>query len=573
MNGGLGTYSFLPWLRSGIANQITAQDQDPAVTTRATVGVTLHLAGTPVGEQPSPQADITKQIELYGPGDIIGVDARAIVKTEPRNWVTNFEPNYLAGIDFYDEDFPWRYTPAAPLAGNGNRLKPWLALLVLKEAQDGEPGEFVDGRAAGKPLPFIVVEDAALFPPSADLQAWARTRQPVADRRPDRRQCRPRARPVLDRFGQTLAENGPGVLADPVAAQTRADRRTAFRPAYETGRLAGLGLDPADAPHATHGAWDRTRPVRSEPVSYPVYYRWFFRTSTVGDFEYLVRLIEPRPMDSRVGRRDMDVQAPGANVPGILDPELGGVLKLGDALQVPETVLSQPERDEVAKYENWDEPYPHPFQQRLAEFVNLADAYSEQSVKDAHDATQLPDLDPTDDNPDPLITPPLYGPLARADPAAADRPRGPTGREQPATGSTGEDLDPVPGGSSFGSRGGAGHRKPRWRRPGRRSATSSRRTVRSAGPRSPSRCRRSGATTHLAALTRADPSSSWPSPLRSTGASWSTAPPAGSGQRATYVPRVVLSAPMRRIARPRVNAVRALRGLRSAGHAHAAQRA
>ena len=47
---------------------------------------------------------------------------------EPAHWVTNFEPNYLAAIEFYDEDFPWRYTPAAP---DGRRLLPWLALVVL----------------------------------------------------------------------------------------------------------------------------------------------------------------------------------------------------------------------------------------------------------------------------------------------------------------------------------------------------------------------------------------------------------------------------------------------------------
>src|SRR6266508_722477 len=415
VNGGLGTYSFLPWLRSGIANQITAQDQDPAVAARARVGVTLHVTGTPVGEIPPPQADITKQVELYGPGDVIGIDARAVVKTEPRNWVTNFEPNYLACIDFYDEDFPWRYTPAAPLAGNGNRLKPWLALLVLKEAQDGQPGEFVDGRAAGKPLPFIVVEDPTLFPPSAELWAWAHVhvnRSLIADPN-DVSVPADGNGPVLDQFVQTLTEN-PDLAYSRILAPRKLAPNTAYHaflvPAYETGRLAGLGLDPADAPHATHVAWDPyPAGVRSEPVNYPVYHRWFFRTSTVGDFEYLVRLIEPRPMDSRVGRRDMDVQAPGPNLPGITDPQLGGVLKLGGALRVPETALSPPERDEVAKYENWDEPYPHQFQPRLAEFVNLADAYAMQSVKDAHDATELPDLDADDDNPDPLITPPLYG--------------------------------------------------------------------------------------------------------------------------------------------------------------------
>ena len=43
---------------------------------------------------------------------------------------------------------------------------------------------------------------------------------------------------------------------------------------------------------------------------YPIYYRWFFRTGTKGDFEFLVDLLEPRPVDKRVGVRDMDMQEP-----------------------------------------------------------------------------------------------------------------------------------------------------------------------------------------------------------------------------------------------------------------------
>ena len=52
-----------------------------------------------------------RRSQLYGPGDIIGIDRNAIVRTEPRNLVTNFETNYLPFVEFYDEDFPWRYTP------------------------------------------------------------------------------------------------------------------------------------------------------------------------------------------------------------------------------------------------------------------------------------------------------------------------------------------------------------------------------------------------------------------------------------------------------------------------------
>ena len=86
------------------------------------------------------------------------------MRTEPRDWVTNFESNYLAAIDFYDEDLPWRYTPAPP---EGLQLLPWLALVVLQE------GEFAEAKnIAGRPLPFVTVTAVGVFPPSNETWAW-----------------------------------------------------------------------------------------------------------------------------------------------------------------------------------------------------------------------------------------------------------------------------------------------------------------------------------------------------------------------------------------------------------------
>jgi hypothetical protein len=53
-----------------------------------------------------------------------------------------------------------------------------------------------------------------------------------------------------------------------------------------------------------------------QPVQtvYPIYYRWFFRTGSKGDFEFLVDLLEPRPVDKRVGVREMDMQQPATRL-------------------------------------------------------------------------------------------------------------------------------------------------------------------------------------------------------------------------------------------------------------------
>jgi len=164
----LPTYSFLPWYRRGIANTITTADGDQAAAgARVSTRVELELSGTPVAGGEPLRQELGQDIALYGPGDLVGIDGRAILRTEPRDWITNFESNYLAAIDFYDEDFLWRYTPAAPDAGH-LRLRPWLSLVVLAES------EFEEGTdMTGRPLPYITVADQSLFPPAGDLWAWA----------------------------------------------------------------------------------------------------------------------------------------------------------------------------------------------------------------------------------------------------------------------------------------------------------------------------------------------------------------------------------------------------------------
>jgi hypothetical protein len=407
----LGSYTFLPWLRQGIANTIDAADLDPDVAARAAIDVRLRIDGTPVGGGAPVQQEVPRRIELYGPGDIVGIESSAIVKVEPRDWITNFETNYFPYIEFYDEDFPWRYTPAAPSAANRSRLRPWIMLVVLGE------DEFEEGAAgvANRPLPFVEVADASVFPPATELWAWAHVHvnrslvpgDPVVAPAEGNEA-------VLTGLADTLAEN-PDHAYSRVLAPRMLEERAAYHaflmPVYETGRLAGLGLDPAAAPFATHCAWDPypNPGDKQDATSYPFYHRWYFRSGTVGDFEYLVRLLQPQPINSRVGRRDMDVQEPGSNLPGIADPELGGVLRLGGALQVPLATLDEAEQAESARYEDWDQPYPHQFQTRLAAFVNLADDYNERDAQAAKANPDLPQAIQDDPDPDPLITPPIYG--------------------------------------------------------------------------------------------------------------------------------------------------------------------
>src|SRR5262245_23146681 len=121
MTGG-PTYAFLPWVRQGLGLHL-----DATSGTRATLEVGIGLSGEAIGGGSLP-ASVNHTVELYGPGDVVGLDPRAVIAYEPRDGTTNFESNYLAYVAFYDEVFPWRYTPAAPV---GDRLVPWISLVVL----------------------------------------------------------------------------------------------------------------------------------------------------------------------------------------------------------------------------------------------------------------------------------------------------------------------------------------------------------------------------------------------------------------------------------------------------------
>ena len=124
-------------------------------------------------------------------------------------------------------------------------------------------------------------------------------------------------------------------------------------PTFESGRLAGLGLDLGDVAARRTSAWDAT-PAGPQPASFPYYHRWYFRTGASGDFETLVRLLVPEagrparrhPRDGRAGARVRTCR-------GLDKPELGGILKLGGALQPPDAGRRRAAAGQ--RYETWDD--------------------------------------------------------------------------------------------------------------------------------------------------------------------------------------------------------------------------
>jgi hypothetical protein len=381
----LRNYTFLPWLRQGLAADISTVDRlgNPGASAeRAELSVKLQVNGE----------DVEKQVHLLGPGDVLGINPRVVVKTEPRHWVTDFEPNYLAYIEFIEEDYLWRFAPAAA-AGEltTSQLRPWLLLVVLAEDEFKE--KKTGGPLAAFEIDTTVVSLHEVFPDTGQSWAWAHvhvSKNIIGDK------LQTATKEDVERVGQNLeellrtnADYASSRLLCPRKLQANRAYHAFVIPSFETGRLAGLGLDIPDGTDGQQASW------AEDARLYPIYYRWFFRTGARGDFEFLVDLLESRKVDKKVGIRDMDMQQPNYEVEGMTSPL--DVMGLEGALKSPETE-SVPEA-----WPPEDTDFEHPpigsagfFLNQLEEKVNL------QFNLQQKDSADDPDTDP-------IISPPLYG--------------------------------------------------------------------------------------------------------------------------------------------------------------------
>jgi hypothetical protein len=304
--------------------------------------LSVEQAGT------STATPISMPVELFGPGDVIGLDPRHVIKTEPRDRTVNFEPNYLCGIEFDSPDLPWLFTPAAPA---GDRLRPWLALVALK------PDEFDLPKVAPHPLPALDVLKIAALQDLADSWSWAHVQ--VSG----------------DAALADALSNAPGNVISRLLCPRRLDPETSYTaflvPAFEIGRQAGLGQD-VSALATADPAWTRATAV---PLRLPIYYQFAFHTSDAGDFESLVRRLTPSVLPAEVGQRLLDVSESTPRV-----RSAGPPLGLEGALK---SLSTEPTA--------WNDPDKSAFQTDVETFINHPDA----------------SFNPAD--PDPIVAPPIYG--------------------------------------------------------------------------------------------------------------------------------------------------------------------
>ncbi|MEZ4684672.1 MAG: hypothetical protein R3B47_00940 [Bacteroidia bacterium] len=327
----IAQYSFLPWLRQGLSAQMEGKTDALNSSTRRAkepeVEVSLLLNATRKTEEKEKTDVVTikKSVALYGPGDVIGIESRAIIKTIPLDGERYFEENYLPYIEFYEEDFPWRYTPLLP---DGNRLRPWLMLIVLTE------DEFTrQARNASRHLGSILLDEKAPLPPADQLWAWAHVQV---------------NKHIAETELQDTINQNPHLAASRIICPRKLAPLTRYHaflvPAFEKGRLAGLGAPSSliDEAPLQLAAWDHPSAYRKGLTSFqnqlPIYHEWSFQTADKGeDIESLARKLQPQRLDINVGKRLVDMQSPGFQLSylGQHDGEYG-VLPAFGALHHPD---------------------------------------------------------------------------------------------------------------------------------------------------------------------------------------------------------------------------------------------
>lgn len=359
------TFTFMSWIRQGLATQIIRREGEaasgtPAERAAVTVGLTVN------------ETEVTSTLRLFGPEDVRGINSDAIVRHWPARDIFDAEPNFFPLIEFEDADLPWRYTPASPKRREAStqdlQLTPWLCLIVLSDE------EIKSRRTSGSTAPLPAIQAAVSdLPELTDAYLWAHVHGKIDLASSNDAAVRERLRATPDAFVSRLL--------CPRRLKPKTSYSAFLVPTFERGRRAGTGEALDSAVDALRFAWQRGSGSDAALVWLPVYFEWRFGTGVTGDFEDLVRRIEPRPLPPEVGSRSIDARTPGLGVPGAVSGELPDLLVAG-ALQ-PLGSTSQP----------WASVEHVPaFDDVLSELLSLPASELEHSTSEPR-----------------LVVPPLYG--------------------------------------------------------------------------------------------------------------------------------------------------------------------
>lgn len=280
----------LPYLRKGLSGFISSQSSEKGKT-RAEIDLRVKLMGKEHESGQEKEVDLDRKVQLAGPSDVKHVNESAIsLVYPPSSKNQTYNASYMPFMEFYEEDFPWRYTPLKESADGS--LCPWIMLVAVTKDEFSVRND----PKGVKVVTFNLSSERynQVFPAYSQKtktnQACKMAHVQVA--------MDENAAVTNETVNALLAENpekGVSRLLCPSVMPADEAITVFLLPVFESGRLGGLGL-PADNVRIDEYA------SANHAVEFPVYYQWSFRTSkSSGTFSELADKLEMTP-DEEYGK-------------------------------------------------------------------------------------------------------------------------------------------------------------------------------------------------------------------------------------------------------------------------------
>lgn len=251
-----------PYLRKGLSSYIEDEDnldgKSYSGKERGTINVTLDLKGYSQEQPEGVMTSVNRSMTLYGPSDIVGINSSVIRNVVPLMQTTPMSKDFMPYIEFFEADFPWRYTP---LKANNNKLRPWIILVACKE--DEYKLTSIDGIQYVEILSDNILPDVESISYSAHVHSEKQNNEDYS-------------------FSRLLCLR-------PLEEETK--YKVFLIPSFEQGRLQkSEGIDIQTCSWNT--IREGTQTINKPNGEFPVYYTWEF-ISGKANFETLANKIDP----------------------------------------------------------------------------------------------------------------------------------------------------------------------------------------------------------------------------------------------------------------------------------------
>ncbi|HSI74545.1 MAG TPA: hypothetical protein VK957_01565 [Lunatimonas sp.] len=285
---------FLPYMRQGLT---TLAEHDKVPGKRMIIPVKLTISANSSTDNTTKTGIVEKEITLFGPGDILGINKNIISRVAPSPNANNFESLLVPFIEFSEPDILWRFS-SLQTADKINWI-PWLTLIVLKAENGQEEGEFVKIQNSNKELPpQIQLKPNAILPDLRESWRWAHVHQlDIEEASPEH----------IENSLKMARKKAVCRLLCPRRLRPKTKYHAFLIPVFKIGAEAAMGTF-NETEDRTLLTWET--PANGVGKIVPYYHDWEFSTGTAGDFENLVRQLEPRNLEN-MGTRPIDCSNPG----------------------------------------------------------------------------------------------------------------------------------------------------------------------------------------------------------------------------------------------------------------------